>query len=165
MNKPAATFVTCRCQYCDNSIEFDASAFDKGETRTASCPHCGLETVLFVPPSSVPTEPPKLNSIPPAIKAPQAVVAPKPPKSFLEIVSILCMVGFLSWTVLCACGVGFGVFAMILNEGQNPAITSNNQYEQAGAAVGMFFGLGLWLIIWLLGAIPTFLIWFMTRKR
>jgi hypothetical protein len=49
MNKPASKFITCRCQHCDGGIEFDASTFDKGETRTATCPHCGLETILFVP--------------------------------------------------------------------------------------------------------------------
>ena len=42
-------FVTCKCQYCDKGIEFDASAFAKNETRTVLCPHCGLETLIFVP--------------------------------------------------------------------------------------------------------------------
>jgi FOG: TPR repeat, SEL1 subfamily len=47
--QPSANYVTCRCQYCDKGIEFDASTFDKGETRTVPCPHCGLETIIFVP--------------------------------------------------------------------------------------------------------------------
>src|ERR1035438_1251760 len=46
--QPSANYVTCRCQYCDKGIEFDASTFDKGETRTVPCPHCGLETIIFV---------------------------------------------------------------------------------------------------------------------
>ncbi|MGO8839442.1 MAG: tetratricopeptide repeat protein [Limisphaerales bacterium] len=47
--QPSANYVTCRCQYCDKGIEFDASTFEKGETRTVPCPHCGLETIIFVP--------------------------------------------------------------------------------------------------------------------
>lgn len=47
MNNPPNElhFETCRCQYCDGGIEFDAS--HAGET--VSCPHCGIETLLFVP--------------------------------------------------------------------------------------------------------------------
>ena len=47
-------YVTCRCQYCDKGIEFDASDFGAGETRTAECPHCRMETIIFVPPSKTP---------------------------------------------------------------------------------------------------------------
>ncbi len=47
--KPTPYFVTCRCQHCDGGIEFDASEFQKGETRNVECPHCHLETGLFVP--------------------------------------------------------------------------------------------------------------------
>jgi TPR repeat protein len=42
-------YVTCNCQHCDGGIEFDASGFEKGETRAVECPHCHVETVIFVP--------------------------------------------------------------------------------------------------------------------
>ena len=54
MNNPPNTqphFVTCRCQHCDKGIEFDASGFGIKETRSVECPHCNLETIIFVPPS------------------------------------------------------------------------------------------------------------------
>jgi hypothetical protein len=55
--------VTCRCHYCEGDIEFDASGFAKGETRTVECPHCKLETLIFVPiapkPSQAPPSPTK----------------------------------------------------------------------------------------------------------
>src|ERR1017187_28238 len=44
----AQQFVTCHCEHCDGGIEFDASDFEKGETRTIECPHCHLETIIFV---------------------------------------------------------------------------------------------------------------------
>jgi hypothetical protein len=47
---PTPCYVTCRCQYCNKGIEFDANGFSQGETRTVECPHCNLETVIFVPP-------------------------------------------------------------------------------------------------------------------
>src|SRR5882724_2599266 len=48
MNPQAPSFATCGCQHCDGNIEFDASSFDKGETRTAECPYCHMETPIFV---------------------------------------------------------------------------------------------------------------------
>ena len=51
MNNPPndpARFVTCRCQHCNGNIEFDASGFQPGQTRSAECPHCHLETLLFI---------------------------------------------------------------------------------------------------------------------
>lgn len=63
-------YVTCRCQYCDGGIEFDASQLDKGETRTVECPHCQLETTIFVPraqpPPPIPPPPPEKPPTPPA---------------------------------------------------------------------------------------------------
>ena len=53
MNQPdaqtAPNYVTCHCQHCDGGIEFDASGFEEGETRTVECPHCHVETIIFVP--------------------------------------------------------------------------------------------------------------------
>jgi hypothetical protein len=49
-----ARYVTCQCQYCNGGIEFDASGLAEGETSTTECPHCHLETVIYVPPSQTP---------------------------------------------------------------------------------------------------------------
>lgn len=43
-------FATCRCQYCNNGIEFDA--LRAGEIIT--CPHCQMETKLYVPIMGIP---------------------------------------------------------------------------------------------------------------
>ena len=56
-DQPEPSLVLCRCQHCDGGIEFDAS--QAGET--VACPHCGLETLLFVPPE---------NQKPPIIASP-----------------------------------------------------------------------------------------------
>ncbi|MCW5553684.1 MAG: DUF308 domain-containing protein [Verrucomicrobiae bacterium] len=45
MSNPNAQFAKCSCQNCNGHIEFDAEQV--GEAVT--CPHCGLETKLFVP--------------------------------------------------------------------------------------------------------------------
>ena len=42
-------YVTCHCQHCDGGIEFDASDFEKGESRAVECPHCLVETIICVP--------------------------------------------------------------------------------------------------------------------
>jgi hypothetical protein len=41
--------VTCPCQNCNGHIQFDAATLSK-ENNKIPCPHCGLETMLFVPP-------------------------------------------------------------------------------------------------------------------
>lgn len=38
-------FVKCKCQHCNNGIEFNPS--DAG--KMAECPHCQIETLLFIP--------------------------------------------------------------------------------------------------------------------
>lgn len=43
-----ANYVTCRCQNCDGHIEFDAGELSVGEPRTVECPHCHLETTVFI---------------------------------------------------------------------------------------------------------------------
>ena len=45
----ATNYVTCPCQFCSGKIEFDANQLDTTENTTAPCPHCGLETIIFVP--------------------------------------------------------------------------------------------------------------------
>jgi DNA-directed RNA polymerase subunit RPC12/RpoP len=63
----------CSCQICSGHIEFDASR--AGEA--VACPHCGMETTLFVPatdrkvaspPVLLPETPPANNNPPTALK-------------------------------------------------------------------------------------------------
>lgn len=71
MNQPNAqkspNYVTCLCQHCSGKIEFDADQLDPTGSagsvltgQTIACPHCGLDTILFVP------HPPKQESKPAA---------------------------------------------------------------------------------------------------
>jgi len=50
----APKYVTCPCQHCSGNVEFDASQLDTAENTTVPCPHCGLETIIFVPEQRVP---------------------------------------------------------------------------------------------------------------
>jgi hypothetical protein len=58
MNEPdaqtAPNYVTCPCQHCGGKIEFDANQFDPAENTTVPCPHCKLETTIFVPEQKMP---------------------------------------------------------------------------------------------------------------
>jgi hypothetical protein len=47
-NSPTPRYVTCGCQHCDGRIEFNANQLTE-ENSVIPCPHCGLETKLFVP--------------------------------------------------------------------------------------------------------------------
>jgi len=92
-------YVTCRCQHCDKGIEFDASGFAKGETQTINCPHCGLETMLFVPPADSGTN--KQQTAPPII----AVSKTKKSRT---------VGGILAIVFGCVLLVGFGLFVFPL---------------------------------------------------
>jgi DNA-directed RNA polymerase subunit RPC12/RpoP len=62
MNTPK--LVTCPCQNCNGHIQFDAVTLSKDNDRIA-CPHCGLETILFVPPPTNAKIKPILSGAPP----------------------------------------------------------------------------------------------------
>jgi hypothetical protein len=66
-DQPEANLVVCRCRHCDGGIEFDAS--QAGEA--IACPHCGLETLLFVP--SADQKPPVIASPPKPPLVPQPI--------------------------------------------------------------------------------------------
>jgi hypothetical protein len=52
-----------KCQNCSGHIEFDASGFAPGERRTVECPHCHLDTLLFVqPPADISDRQPKTSA-------------------------------------------------------------------------------------------------------
>ena len=52
----------CRCNLCSGEIEFEAAR--AGETIT--CPHCAMETVLYLPGGSRPSDPRQKSATPPA---------------------------------------------------------------------------------------------------
>jgi hypothetical protein len=56
-DQPGLRLIVCRCRHCDGGIEFEAN--QAGET--VACPHCGLETLLFVP--MIDQVPPVINSL------------------------------------------------------------------------------------------------------
>ena len=66
-DQPEPNLVVCRCRHCDGGIEFDAS--QAGETII--CPHCELETLLFVPPAD--QKPPVIASSPQPQSVPQPI--------------------------------------------------------------------------------------------
>ena len=158
-NEPAR-FVTCPCQICGGKIEFDANQLDGAENTTVPCPHCGLEAILFVPPSPTRSVPPKNFTPLPTAKTPPPSLAPKNPKSSSEVVSILSLIGFFVWTGLCALGAFFGIFTTLSGVWKD---------RSAAYGAGATIGLGIWmvicLVIWLFGAVPAALIWFVTRKK
>jgi hypothetical protein len=70
MNEPnaqiAPNYVTCPCQHCSGHIEFNTTEYAE-ENSIVPCPHCGLETKLFIPvsdPSKSPEELPSSNAAP-----------------------------------------------------------------------------------------------------
>ena len=101
-------FVTCRCQYCNKGIEFNAeqlevsgSAGDKITGQTTTCPHCGMDTLLFIPREKTP-EP----------------IAEKPPEKIVKLVKQTFQSGGMEDTldeiggIVLVCGIVGGIIAI-----------------------------------------------------
>jgi len=43
---------TCKCNSCSGKIEFNEEGFDYRNPPTVACPHCGLDTLLYIPTTS-----------------------------------------------------------------------------------------------------------------
>jgi HNH endonuclease/RuvB AAA lid domain len=74
-NPPEPHYVTVACEHCDGGIEFDANQLDGDKTRIVECPHCHLETIVFVPDPDISIISPKR----PANKSQSCVVSVSPP--------------------------------------------------------------------------------------
>jgi len=74
-------FANCRCQHCDGGVEFEISR--AGESVV--CPHCQMETVLFVPPAG--STPPELVQKPAPKKTPSL---PKTKSPFKVLWQLTC---------------------------------------------------------------------------
>jgi hypothetical protein len=77
MSQTPPEFVTCLCRSCSGQIEFELALFDPEDPAVIACPHCGVETQLYLPgpqagnlaaqtPPPAPTPP---NMFAPAVKA------------------------------------------------------------------------------------------------
>jgi hypothetical protein len=102
-------FVTCPCLHCNGHIEFDTNQLDRTSNPggmstglTVPCPHCGLETMLYILPPAKPSglskiitlcptftrwlralssnSKPKKKTPPPAVKTPPPRITPAIPK-------------------------------------------------------------------------------------
>lgn len=69
MEKPPR-YVSCPCQHCNGPIEFDVNEFVE-ENSIVPCPHCSLETNIFIPTGQtekVPTEQPSSVASPNTVR-------------------------------------------------------------------------------------------------
>jgi hypothetical protein len=110
METSQTNYVSCKCQNCNGGIEFDASDFAKGETRAIECPHCHLETIIFVP---VPITPP-LSSI--------NITAPRPKKTASPLTAIIL---WAITVILLFIGLGLGI------------TSSNSDSDSAGVVLSI----------------------------
>jgi hypothetical protein len=43
---------SCKCNVCSGEIQFNDDGFDYRIPPTVACPHCGLDTMLYIPPTA-----------------------------------------------------------------------------------------------------------------
>lgn len=84
--------------------------------------------------------------------------------SFREIASLFSLIGFFGWSALCA----FLIISWFFNlhkSGIIDAAANGDEVSRVGGGLGIFFGIGMIFLIWLGGAVPTFMVWIITKKR
>jgi hypothetical protein len=88
----------CNCNHCSQPISFPA----EGAGTTISCPHCGLDTILFIPPPPPKPEAPKnfISDKKPETK-PVSTIQQSNRSQFTSVVQIMqlaaliCIAGFM----------------------------------------------------------------------
>jgi hypothetical protein len=182
MSVSAPRFVTCLCNTCSGKIEFERAAFDPRNPNVITCPHCGLETQLYLLSESgfrvLPGAPDTIArasgvlppSPSPGIAAPSSskntiAAAPpiiqRPPVSTSQFFHDLCKWGILIWTALCAMGGGYGLFNVFVLKAQDTSRSLN--VSPTATSLGIIAGMSIWGIVWCLVAIPGTVLWLITR--
>ncbi len=77
MSETESELEKCLCNTCSGKIEFELASFDPESPTSVVCPHCGLETQLYIPNSPMPTPVP---TVPPPRPIPP-VICPSPVKA------------------------------------------------------------------------------------
>jgi hypothetical protein len=171
MSDTESEFVTCLCISCSGRIEFERASFDLKAPALVACPHCGLETQLYIPKpiARTPGLPPPSPSISTASHSPSkdaTTLAPpliqRPNVSNAQFLSDLCKWGILLWTALCVIGAAFGFLNIMWEHAKAPS--TFNEYPTA-ATLGIIAGMSIWGIIWGLLAISATVVWLITKPR
>jgi hypothetical protein len=163
---PLPRFVTCYCKRCSGHIEFDAELLDRWEARVVECPHCHGETIISVSAAERAAVSPVTTPKPPAIPKPASMIlTTKKPKSVTEVFSIFFLIGFVGWTAICGMGALYGIFSMFQSPKAQEVLSSNDPVRESAGTIGFIIGMGMWFAIWLFGAVPTFLFWFIMRRK
>lgn len=51
--EPPIPMAVCRCMTCSKEIQFDSTDFNPRNPPTIQCPHCGMDTQLYVSPAGI----------------------------------------------------------------------------------------------------------------
>jgi len=114
MDKTEGQNMICKCQNCPGELRFDEA--DAGQTVT--CPHCQMDTVLFVPVAAVVFPPPEA-------KPPSTIIQDKPRaqrrsyfvENDLESIGTTC---FVLGLILAAVGLLYMAVAAYMGDGFPP---------------------------------------------
>ena len=122
-----------------------------------ACPHCGLETTLYVP--HVPRAEPDCK----LYRGPQPpVVAPRKPVNVRKGLKIALIV----WTCLCASYAGLTLLLMLWEEFRGRGgLRSADEMTSAGTLIGYCMALATMFAGWAMGAIPLALVWMVCGKE
>jgi predicted nucleic acid-binding Zn-ribbon protein len=120
-------FIKCVCNNCPGHIEFD----DSSAGQTVTCPHCGVETVLYVP-QGKPADKAPLPA-PPTANIPSAAT---PPKRKNKNSALFVVVGFLFVVV----AIGIASFVGTVKNRKPSAQKPDENLQEVKGAMGWNLG-------------------------
>jgi uncharacterized protein HemX len=117
----------CSCQYCNGHIAFESS--EAG--RAVACPHCGMETMLFVPVQTNAPKPKQITTTPSKPNPPAANPSPGQKELFSIKVTSRAAVVFFALTTLClALILGHEEWALIRRDKATAVLAAQVQQLQ-----------------------------------
>lgn len=135
------------CQQCGNPVEFNLDEFKQAGTSSVNCPHCNALMRLYE------TEKPPVVVSPPQVKK---------GATNSEVVALFALICFFSWSALILFWGAGTFFGWVKGGVLSP---SNSDAQQVGAFFGVVISLAILFGVWLLGAVPSFLLWFIFKKK
>lgn len=138
------------CQKCGGPIELELGQFQSAGVSMVDCPHCQAPVRLFDSPAVAPPVIPQMAK--PRIANPVTVP---------QVISWFALTAFFGWSALMVIWGMSACFGWVKGGFLHP----HSDAEQVGAFFGVVISIAILFGIWLVGAMPSFLVWFIFKKR
>lgn len=157
-DSPSPAWTVCTCNNCSGHLEFEASH----ASETIQCPHCGLDTVLFIPQGPLDSttraeKPPPKRPVKPPVLSPLERWASPPESDFERFARRASTLVACGWTIFCLAIIAF-LYGLVKDTTDTWGKPDPGKIQEAAAitaAAASASGFGILLVIsgWIIEAL------------